>query len=275
MNITKREIAPITDKAWDALSHEASRALRSNLSARKIVDVVGPKGLDFAAVSLGRLAVPSEAGPEGVGFGVHQVLPLVESRVPFELSDWELDNVERGARDIDLAPLTDAARRISAFEEKAIYFGFAPGHIKGMVPSAPGEPIPIGADADHYADAVARALVVFQGREVEGPFALVLGRAAFAAVQAGSPGYPPRKQVEQLIGERIFYSPYVDGGVLVSQRKGDFELTLGQDFFLGYESHDTRRVRLFLAESFTFRILNPDGAVRLSWQPEPPVLRPS
>jgi uncharacterized linocin/CFP29 family protein len=267
VNLAKRELAPVTDKAWEALSHEAARALRSNLSARKVVDVAGPKGLDFAAVSLGRLTVPAEAGPEGVGYGIHRVLPLVEVRVPFALSDWELDNAERGARDIDLSRLTDAARRVAAFEEKAVYDGFPPAQIAGILPSAPGEPVLVGTDAARYPEAVAEALMTFHEREVEGPFALVLGKEAFGVLQGGAPGYPPRKQVEQLIGGPVAYSPYVDGALLVSKRGEDFELTLGQDFMLGYESHDSREVRLFLTESFTFRVLNPAGAVRFAFRP--------
>jgi uncharacterized linocin/CFP29 family protein len=45
----------------------------------------------------------------------------------------------------------------------------------------------------------------------------------------------------------------------------DFELTVGQDFSVGYLGHDSQRVRLYLEESFTFRVLSPQAAILLSY----------
>jgi uncharacterized linocin/CFP29 family protein len=50
----KRHVAPITQEAWDFIDEEARRVLNLKLSARKVVDFVGPKGMDFAAVNTGR-----------------------------------------------------------------------------------------------------------------------------------------------------------------------------------------------------------------------------
>jgi uncharacterized linocin/CFP29 family protein len=40
-------------------------------------------------------------------------------------------------------------------------------------------------------------------------------------------------------------------------------LTLGQDFCIGYESTVEDKVRLFMAESFTFRVIEPAAVVPL------------
>jgi uncharacterized linocin/CFP29 family protein len=58
--------------------------------------------------------------------------------------------------------------------------------------------------------------------------------------------------------------PSVDDAFLISLRGGDLELTLGQDFSIGYEAHDGKTVRLFLTESFTFRVLDPSVILRLN-----------
>ena len=50
MNNLHRELAPISDAAWADIEQEASRTLKRHLAARRVVDVVGPKGLDFSAV---------------------------------------------------------------------------------------------------------------------------------------------------------------------------------------------------------------------------------
>jgi uncharacterized linocin/CFP29 family protein len=61
----------------------------------------------------------------------------------------------------------------------------------------------------------------------------------------------------------VIWAPGVDGAVVTSLRGGDFELTVGRDFSIGYLSHDVDKVQLYLEESFTFRILAPEAAVPL------------
>lgn len=51
---------------------------------------------------------------------------------------------------------------------------------------------------------------------------------------------------------------------MLSLRGGDFELTVGQDFSIGYLSHSATTVDLYVQESFTFRTLTTEAAVALS-----------
>jgi uncharacterized linocin/CFP29 family protein len=51
--------------------------------------------------------------------------------------------------------------------------------------------------------------------------------------------------------------------VVLSKRGGDFELTVGQDFSIGYLEHNMERVRLYIEESFTFLVLTDQAAVPL------------
>jgi len=55
----------------------------------------------------------------------------------------------------------------------------------------------------------------------------------------------------------------LDGGVLLSTRGGDFELTVGADCAIGYAGHDRDNVELYITASFTFRVLEPKAAVPL------------
>ncbi len=54
--------------------------------------------------------------------------------------------------------------------------------------------------------------------------------------------------------------------VLLSVRRGDFALTVGQDLSIGYAFHEKHKVELYLTESFTFRVLEPAAAVYLRHQ---------
>jgi hypothetical protein len=52
--------------------------------------------------------------------------------------------------------------------------------------------------------------------------------------------------------------------IVLSLRGGDFELTVGEDFSIGYLSHSATTVDLYVQESFTFRMLTTEAAVALS-----------
>ena len=81
-----RELAPVSAEAWEMVEEEAKRTLKLKLAARKLVDFRGPLGWDACAVGTGRVARLNEAPAERVQAQLREVQPLVELRVPFELS---------------------------------------------------------------------------------------------------------------------------------------------------------------------------------------------
>jgi hypothetical protein len=62
----------------------------------------------------------------------------------------------------------------------------------------------------------------------------------------------------------LVWAPGLEGAVVLSMRGADFELTLGQDFSVGYLDHDSEHVRLYIEESFTFGLLSPQAAIPLT-----------
>ena len=50
-----REIAPVSSNAWNEMDERAEEVLKMVLSARKVVKVIGPKGLDYNVITEGRL----------------------------------------------------------------------------------------------------------------------------------------------------------------------------------------------------------------------------
>ena len=268
MDILKRSISPLSDAAWNEIDEQAVKVLKSRLSGRKFVDVEGPFGWDHAVVPTGRLDVSRGEGRDEVHWGVHIVQPLVETRVSFEMDVWELDNVARGAKDLELAPLIKAAEKIASFEENAIYNGFEPGGIVGLAHT--GAPQQISISTEHPRDIMAglsEGLVFFRKNSIDGPYALVAGPQLWQIIDVFGDGYPLRKRVTSLLDGLdggMILALELEGGFLVSTRGGDFELTLGQDLSIGYESTVGDKVRLFIAESFTFRVIETNAVVPLA-----------
>ncbi len=260
MDILRKSLAPISNEAWEEINDTAVEVLTSVLSGRKFLDVEGPKGWDYAALSTGRIHVPANQ-KGGVKFGIHQVLPLVEARIPFELNIWELDNVARGAEDIDLDALEDAARDIAKFEEKAIYEGFKQGSITGLKNSSDYDAIPFPEATEGIIDTVSLAVSKMMTASIEGPYSLVVNTEKWQKINSFVRGYPLRKQLEHILGGSIILAPYVKESYLVSERGGDFRLVLGQDLSIGYESHSSKSVQLYFTESFTFQVIDPAAVI--------------
>lgn len=264
MSLFKREHAPITDEAWKKIDEAASDALATTLRARRFVDVSEPKGWDYSALGLGRLEIQDASPVEEVDYGLRTVQPLVETRVRCELDIWELDNLSRGAPQVELAPLEEAARRAARFEDQTLFLGLDKAGIEGMVETKAHPPQSFEHEPDRFLDAVSSAMLALRRSSVGGPFALIVGMETFLFLASAPTGYPLLERVGSLIEGPVLESDLFEGGLLVSLRGNDFCLTLGQDFSVGYETHDSRRIRLFITESFTFRTHEPRAVIRLS-----------
>lgn len=254
MDMLKREMAPLADAAWEEIDARAEEVLKSILTARKAVKVDGPKGWDFTQVSEGRLE--SIDDKETVKAGIYKVKPLVEARMSFSLNRWELDNIIRGAKDIDLEPLEKAVTELAKFEERAIYQGYTRGTIEGLLEASGHDPIVFGENGTEIMESITKATLLLKDFFVTGPFVLVVGNEAYTRINKDVQGYPLIQRIENLIQGKVLVSDVLEGALLIPYNHDDLEFTVGQDFAIGYESADHETVKLFVTESFTFRVLD-------------------
>jgi uncharacterized linocin/CFP29 family protein len=264
MNNLHRELAPISDAAWDQIAEEATRTLKRYFAGRRVVDMPAPGGTGLAAVGTGHLhQIASPA--DGIGARLRESKPLVELRVPFELSRDGIDDVERGANDSDWQPVKEAAQKIAFAEDNAIFGGYPDAGIIGIRQGTSNPVMTLPAEVKNYPDAIAQALSQLRLVGVNGPYKVVLGADAYTALaETSDHGYPVLEHVRRLVDEDdIIWAPSLAGAFVMTARGGDFELTLGQDTSIGYLSHTDSVVRLYLQESFTFRYLTSEAAVAL------------
>jgi uncharacterized linocin/CFP29 family protein len=266
MNDLLREHAPISTAAWEQIDEEATRTLKVLLAARRLVDFTGPLGWTTAAVPTGRSDVLAKPLQEGVTSRIRRVQPLVEIRVPFELSRAELDAIGRGAQDADLNPVRNAARAAAIAEDRAVFQGYEAAGIEGVFAAAGAQRLTIPDQYELYPDVVAEATHRLRSEGVSGPYGIALGpRCYIGLTRSTSRGYPIIDHVRELVDGPIVWAPAADGAVVMSLRGGDFELVVGQDFSIGYLDHTSSSVLLYLQETFTFRVLTPEAAVPLSY----------
>ncbi|MFO8063528.1 MAG: family 1 encapsulin nanocompartment shell protein [Spirochaetota bacterium] len=261
MSILRRSKAPLSQAAWAEVDEQARRCFEATLSVRRFADIDGPHGIEYFAAPSGRLSVPATQPKSGARYGIAQVQPLVEMRVPFELNVWELDNLTRGAKDVDLGPLETAAWEAARFEETAVYNGLEDAGIKALAETSEHKPVSFGKDRTNMIPAVASAVTQLQKSMVEGPYAMVVTEDVWHHLLSAVNGRPLIHHVEYILSGPVVFSPFVERSMLASIRGGDFELVLGQDLSVGYESHTSESVKLFFTESFTFRALDPKALV--------------
>lgn len=256
----KRELAPFDSSVWNEIDIRAEQVLKSYLSARKVVNVQGPKGWNFTAISDGRLN-KTMTSENKVSYATYNVIPLVEARIEFTLNRWELDNILRGAKNIDLKPLEDAVTEIAVFEEDVIYNGMGSVDIRGLTEEA-GQTLELGTTEKEILENISEGVLHLNRSFLQRPFTLIVGTEVFKLLNSKTQGYPLINRIEKIIGGNVIKSHVLEGALLLPYDHEDLELTIGNDFSIGYQSSDNTEVKFFVTESFTFRVLNNDIIVR-------------
>ena len=265
MNHLLRSLAPISESSWTVLDDEARQRLTPALAARKLVEFAGPHSWTHSATNLGRTAPLASAPCDGVTGLQRRVLPLIEVRADFDVSLTELRDSDRGATDIDLEALDNAAHQIAVAENVAVFHGWH-GAITGIAEASPHRGIELGDAPDAYPRPVAAALERLLHNGISGPYALALGGEQYKRVveTAEHGGYPLLEHLRKILEGPIVWAPGVAGAVVLSLRGDDFLFDCGQDFSIGYAGHDGDVVQLYLEESFSFHVATPEAAVALT-----------
>jgi uncharacterized linocin/CFP29 family protein len=265
MNHLLRSHAPISELAWTQIDDEARERLEPALGARKLVDFSGPLGWQHSATNVGRVAPVKKSPVAGVTGLSRQVLPLLELRADFTVSRAELQNIDRGAVDADYESLDRAARQIATAENTAVMHGWA-DLVTGIFEQAPFSKRALGIDPLTFPQTITAAAGDLRSSGVGGPYGLALDpdhyRLAIETAENG--GTLLMEHLGEILGGPIVWTPGLKGGVVISQRGGDFLLETGQDLSVGYDSHDADLVHLYIQESLSFRVATPEAAAALA-----------
>ena len=197
-----QQLAPITTAAWEAIEADVKPRLEAHLAARKLVDFEGPKGWDHSATNLGR--VHPDRGSVRRADRVHSAPCCRSSRCAstFALSRRELDDVDRGARDVDLSALDTAARHLALAENQAVFHGYAAAGITGMTEASSHDAIVLRTDVNQYPAAVARAVDVLRQAGISGPYGLAIAPDLYTEIIETTEhgGYPLFDHLGEILG---------------------------------------------------------------------------
>jgi len=262
MEWLRRNAAPLSQKAWQEIDNIALAMFKQTVVARRIVDFDGPRGWNHVATQLGTFkaaTTPKIAGK--VKYSVPDVMLLTELRADFSISWADIDIFERVGPTLESKAIEEAARDIALAEDALVLYGSAgtPGllspketpRVKMSDWSQPGRLVADLLSAVEQLDTLA----------VKGPYEAVLSPHHYYSYlrQTGEGGvYPAAKQLGIVIA-KVYSSPAVEGAALFSTRGGDFMITVGGDFTVGYRAHDDKSIHLFAVETIAAQVLTPEA----------------
>jgi uncharacterized linocin/CFP29 family protein len=262
MEWLRRDAAPLSAKAWTEVDDIAGAMFKQTVVARRILDFDGPRGWNHVATQLGTFEavhVPKYAGP--TRFSRPDVMLLIELRADFSIPWADLDIFERVGPTLETKAIEDAGRDLALAEDSLVFYGTATN--PGILQSAETPRVKL-SDWSQPGRVVADLLAAVEKLDtagVKGPYEAVLSPHHYYCYlrQTGEGGvYPAAKQLGIVI-TKVHNSPVVDGAVLFSTRGGDFIITVGGDFTVGYRSHDDKAVHLFAVETAAAQLLTPEA----------------
>jgi len=262
MEWLRRNAAPLSEKAWKEIDETAGAMFKQTIVARRIADFDGPRGWNHVAAQLGTFK-PAK-GPRSCGkvrLSIPDVLLLTELRADFQLPWADIDIFERVGPTLESKAIEDAARETALAEDALIFFGGSTS--SGLLKHSDTPRVAL-SDWSIPGRVVTDLLAAVQKLDtlgVKGPYEAVLSSQHYYSYlrQTGEGGvYPAAKQLGIVI-EKVHHSPVIDGAVLLSTRGGDFLITVGGDFTIGYRWHDETAVHLFCVETIAAQLLTPEA----------------
>ncbi|WP_129659425.1 family 1 encapsulin nanocompartment shell protein [Rothia uropygialis] len=266
VNNLHRELAPVSSAAWAEIEEEAVRTFKRNIAGRRVVDMPEAKGSEFSSLGTGHLKQSRDVVP-GAQTVSREIIPVLEVKVPFTVTRSAVDDVLRGSVDSDWQPVKDAATTVAAAEDTVVFHGNDSLGMTGLVDSSSNDSISIPDEVREFPEAVAQALTRLRLVGVEGPYTLVVSADLYTKIsETTDHGYPILEHIQRVLKDegKIIWAPALNGALVLSERGGDFELHLGVDLSIGYDSHDSENVNLYLKESFAFRVASDEASVPLS-----------
>ncbi len=262
MEWLRRSAAPLSHKVWKEVDEIANQMFKQTLVARRISDFDGPRGWKHVATQLGtfkQAKTPRDVGK--VKFSVPEVMLLTELRADFAIPWVDIDMFERVGPTLESDSIENAARDMALAEDALMFYGTSTN--PGLLSSKDSPQVAL-SDWSQPGRLVADLLAAVEKLDtlgVKGPYEAVLAPHHYYSYlrRTGEGGaYPAAKQLGIVI-KKVYSSPAVEGAALFSTRGGDFLITVGGDFTIGYRSHDESAVHLFCVETIAAQLLTPEA----------------
>ena len=265
-HLLNRKDAPFADNVWALIDSTVIAAAKSQLSARRIIDVEGPYGLGAKSIAAADVETSEKTS---VGDAVASVsapgfIPLAEIVAAFCVSARDVAYFETTAIPFDTAVLANAAIACARQEDALLLNGSAALGVQGLL-NARGSVShklhswkELGAAAD---DAIA-AVTRLDDAGCHGPYALALAPALYNLLYRRYQQGPMTEleHVKSIVTDGIVKaSAIADGGVLIASGREYASIALGQDMSVGFVGPVPGAYEFTVSESVALRLKVPQA----------------
>ncbi|HYR86914.1 MAG TPA: family 1 encapsulin nanocompartment shell protein [Terriglobia bacterium] len=262
MEWLRRNAAPLSEKVWKEIDETAASMFKQTVVVRRIADFDGPRGWNHVATQLGTFKPVkiSQSSPK-VRFSIPDVMLLTEIRSDFTIAWADIDIFERVGPTLESKAIEEASRQTALGEDSLILFGssVSPGLLRDK--ESPRVALSDWSVPGRVVTDLLAAVEKLDSLGVKGPYEAVLSTQHYYSYlrQTGEGGaYPAAKQLGIVLA-KVYSSPLIEGGALFSTRGGDYVVTVGGDFTVGYRWHDDTSVHLFCVETVAAQLLTPEA----------------
>ncbi len=264
MKFLNRETSPIAAAVWAQIDSVFFPLLSQRLKLRSLVGFT-PVPFETDAIATGDLTPLISS--DNLTVSAREPIRMVEIQYDFDLPKSVVEAFKRDKPDFDDSIFKHVSNRFSGVENSLILDGVSEAGINGILKKIPRKPIH-AKNTKGLIDAVASMLAAFGGEFIQGPYKLVLSTTTLIKMVTESEGgVSVKSRLETLLGADFFIvcENIGDDKILaLSQRGGDFILYNGLDVSIGYTGEKKESYTLFMSESCTFRILNPEAAILIT-----------
>src|SRR5215471_20527993 len=187
---------------------------------------------------------------------------LRRNAAPLSQKAWaEIDKFERVGPRLESHNIEEASRDTALAEDALAFYGT--GGTAGLLTSKETPRVQM-SDWSQPGRLVADLLSAVEKLDtlsVKGSYEVVMSPHHYYSYlrQTGEGGvYPAAKQLGIVIA-KVYNSPAIEGAALFSTRGGDFLITVGGDFTVGYRAHDDKSLHLFCVETIAAQLITPEA----------------
>ncbi|MBD3205127.1 DUF2184 domain-containing protein [Candidatus Bathyarchaeota archaeon] len=248
-----REDAPWGDDVWELLDKTAINAAKTQLSARKILNVMGPYGL-------GQKSLPGKEREVGE-FRVSEGLRLAKIHRVFTLPVTDIAAYEANGLPMDLSNVATVALEAARMEDDLIFNGSEDLGTEGLLDAEGIHSVDLNDwdDVGMAASDIINAVTTLDEAGFHGPYNLALAPKNYNLLYRRY----ERGQMTELdhvskIVARLVKAPGIEkGGVVVNDGPQYASIALGQDLMTGFIGPVGTDYELSMSESIALRLLQP------------------
>lgn len=241
---------PGSEEIWSRLDEIVVASAKSQLSARRLLDIDGPYGLALKSVPLpDRAAKDSD---HNIKAGGTLSVPLIETA--FSLGARDLAAFESSGFSLDTEAVAKSAMNMASAEDALIFEGSKELGIEGLLNAKGVQSVKLGSwdEAGAAANDIIKALNTLDTAGFHGPYLLALSPNLHNLLYRLYPqGYQVEMQhVESIVGSSIIKAPGIkNGGVLLASGKQFASIIIGQDMTTGFIGPEDGRFVFSISES--------------------------